>query len=127
MPTTVMSRFSYPKVPGDTPWSIIDVTGPASYVKVTAGAGTTPPSGGQRITAADFGLQSLDWIGAMSSGNANFSVLVTPLGFFKGDIFTSILLRWTTMTDVTGTMWAQEVAAGTNLSQATVRLLAIGR
>ena len=61
----LLSRFSYPKQPGDQPWSIIEVRGPQSYAQVTG-----MPGGGQQVTAADFGLQSLDFVIPM--GTINF-------------------------------------------------------
>lgn len=118
MPATVMSRFSYPKVPGDSLWSIVDMSGPASYTEVSS---ATPPSGGQKLTAADFGLQSIDWIGAMASDDAQYSVYVAPAPFNSGSPLASALLMW--IEAATGA----EVAAGTDLSAHTVRLLAIGR
>src|SRR5215471_21711463 len=81
MATALLTRFSYPKVPGDQPESILDVTGPASYTPVTPGTPgppITPPTGGQRITAADFGLQSLDFVIAIGSTDGSYSVIVVP-------------------------------------------------
>lgn len=130
---TVMSRFSYPKVPGDQPWSVVDVTGPASYVAVLPAAappppadeeGTLPsaaPSGGQTVTAADFGLQSIDWVGAMGSDDGSYNVSVLPGDFSSGSPLDSVVLLW--IDAATGL----EVTAGTDLSASTVRLLAIGR
>lgn len=118
MPATVMSRFSYPKVPGDSLWSIVDMTGPASYTQVTTG---TPATGGQAVTAADFGMQSLDWIGAIGSDNGQYAVTVIPAPFNVGAPFNSALLQWSLA--ATGA----QAAAAANLSARTVRLLAIGR
>ena len=137
MATQVMSRFSYPKVPGDTPWSILDATGPASYVAVlpvppaappvgdepaAEAAARAAPTGGQTITAADFGLQSLDWVGAMGSDNTGtYSVSVVPGDFNLGAPLDYVLLLW--FDAATGA----ESADGADLSGSTVRLLAIGR
>ena len=117
MATALMSRFSYPKVPGDGFWSIVDVTGPASYTQIAG----TPPTGGQEVTAADFGLQSLDWVGAMGSDNGQYSVIVMPIPFASGAPLGSVLLLWSLATS------GAQAAAGANLSARTVRLLAIGR
>ena len=116
MATALMSRFSYPKVPGDSLWSIVDVTGPASYVPPSVGVS---PTGGQPITAADFGLQSIDWIGTMGSPGAQYNVIVIPTSTI-GAPFNAARLMWL---GVTGTA----VSPGANLSGNTVRLLAIGR
>lgn len=118
MAATVMSRFSYPKVPGDSLWSITDITGPASYTQVTTG---TPPTGGQLVTAADFGLQSIDWVGVMASDNGQYSVAAIPAPFNLGNPLASVALQWSVA--ATGA----QVAAAVNLSARTVRLLAIGR
>ena len=62
--TFLLTRYGYPKVPGDNPESIIDVVGPTAYVQLVAGSTGPPivqPTGGQRIFASAFGLQSLDF------------------------------------------------------------------
>lgn len=114
--TALLKRFSFPKVPGDQPWSIIDVTGPASYVQVTPG---NPPTGGQRVNAQDFGLQALDFVAAMASTSGQLFVNVIPLGVGE---YNSVLLQWM-MSGAT----PEEAPAAGNLSTTTVRLLAIGR
>jgi hypothetical protein len=113
-----MSRFSYPKVPGDGFQSVTDMTGPASYAVIVSG---TPPSGGQTMRASDFGLASLDWVKSMGSDNGQYVVICIPLGFSAGNPFTSFLLQW--VTSATGA----EVVAATNLSARTVRLFGFGR
>ena len=132
MATALLTRYGYPKVPGDQPESIIDVTGPASYTPLvpgTPGPPVTPPTGGQRITAQDFGLQSLDFVVGMgSTGGGYFAVVVPeliqplpspPLPTQLPDgTFAAVLLAW------------MQVAGGQasgDLSKSTVRLLAIGR
>jgi len=121
MSAVVMSRFSYPKVPGDTPWSVIDVSGPEAYEQIVIGQADEPPDGGQEITAADFGIQSLDFIASMGSDDGQCGVHVIPAHFFEGDSLTEVLLQWITLAD------GAEVDADTDLSDFTVRLLAIGR
>lgn len=118
MPTTVMSRFGYPKVPGDAPWSVVDVEGPASYAQIVTGAIAT---GGQLLTAGDFGLQSFDWVGAMGSDNGQYSVVAFPAPFNAGAPMASVRLQW----NIAAT--GAQAAAAANLSARTVRLLAIGR
>lgn len=140
MATQLMSRFSYPKVPGDAPWSIIDAIGPTSYTAVLPVVEPPPPpppddapeaarlisprvapTGGQAITASDFGLQSLDWVGAMGSDSGSYSASVVPGDFSLGAPLDYVLLLWIDV--ATGA----EVATGTDLSTNVVRLLAIGR
>ncbi|HEV8525220.1 MAG TPA: hypothetical protein VGQ71_12025 [Terriglobales bacterium] len=115
MPAAVLSRFSYPKVPGDSFWSVVDVEGPASYVQVVPG---NPPTGGQLITASDCGLQSFDWVNAKGASQAFNAVVVIPAIVGNPTI---IRLMW--ITAATGS----QVAPGANLSGRFVRLLAIGR
>jgi hypothetical protein len=112
-----MTRFGYPKVPGDGPWSVVDLTGPASYAVVAGGAN---PTGGQLVTAAECGLQSFDWLQGSGSNTGVYEVIVFPVPFSPGNVFSSARLMW--ITAATGA----QVTAGTNLSTFTVRLLAIG-
>lgn len=121
MPATVMTRFSYPKSPGDQPWSIVDVTGPVSYVPVVSG---NPPTGGLRLTAADCGLQSIDWIMPMDLSNGQAFINCYPAPFNPGNPLSAVVLQFMVMTGTPAT--PAEVGAGTNLSALTVRLLAIG-
>lgn len=122
--TQLLTRFSYPKQPGDQPWSIIDVTGPLVYTPIS---GFNPLSGGQRITAQDFGLQAIDIVVAMGSNDAFASVVAIPLGgtpevptMFDGGDFQLFTLMWIELS--TGVQ-----VAGGSLSSSVVRLLALGR
>jgi hypothetical protein len=112
-----MSRFSYPKVPGDSLWSVADVTGPNPYSPIVVG---TPPSGGQVLNASDFGLQSIDWVQSMASNNGHYGIVCVPGAFSPGNPMASVRLMW--VVAATGA----EVGA-INLSAFTVRLMAIGR
>lgn len=127
--TILLNRFSYPKQPGDQPWSMIDVAGPAAYVEFAPSASPgTPPTGGQEIRAQDFGLQSLEFVMAMGSSDGVHSGVIVPLGgslathreLTPGDDFLAVALVW--MEIATG----QQAAAG-DLSTSTMRLLGIGR
>lgn len=120
--TSLLKRYGYPKVPGDQPWSVLIVTGPANYTPVTPGSPGPPvvsPSGGQLIRAQDFGLQSFDFVVGMASNDGLYFVAVIPLG--GGGEFNSVLLNWVEANPV------EDVPPATNLSTSTVRLLAIGR
>src|SRR5215471_15505644 len=131
MATALLTRFGYPKVPGDQPESIIDVTGPTSYTAVTPGTPgppVTPPAGGQRITAQDFGLQSLDFVAAMGSTDGRYFVVIIPdlvepvpnpplPTQLPDGTFSALILAW------------MQVAGGQasgDLSTSTVRLFARG-
>lgn len=128
--TVLLNRFSYPKVPGDQPWSQIDVTGPAAYVQmVPSSTPGVPPTGGQEIHAQDFGLQALEFVVAMGSQDGGYWGIIVPLGgsiathkeLTPGDDFDSVLLVW--MDPTTGL----QATAGDDLSTSTMRLLGVGR
>lgn len=132
MATALLTRFSYPKVPGDQPESIIDVTGPDTYTPLVPGdLGATPPifpTGGQRITAQDFGLQSLEFVTAMGSNDGKMFAIVIPELFITppspplptqlpDGTFTAVLLAWMAITGG---------QASGDLSDSTIRLFARG-
>lgn len=116
-----------PVPPGDRPWTIIDVDGPASYAAISTG---TPPTGGQVIKASDIGLQAIDWAQAMGSDNGQYDGICYVVGGLGNPRVggtpnysnpgTQINLQW--ITAATGA----EVGGGTNLSARRVRLLVIG-
>ena len=128
----ILTRYGYPKVPGDQPESITDVPGPAAYVPLVPGAPgppVIPPSGGQVVTAEDFGLQSLDYVTAMGSQDGLYTVVVIPLTIepwpnpplvtqLPDGTFSKVLLKWVT---------AAGAEASGNLSLSVVRLFARGR
>lgn len=115
---SLLTRFSFPKVPGDQMWSVVDVTGPASYVDVTPGSPgppLVPPTGGQQLLPQDFGLQMLLFVSAMASFDGLFSVVAIPQPANDGSL-DRVILQWIDLS--TGA----EVAAGTDLSASTVRV-----
>ncbi|HEY6370192.1 MAG TPA: hypothetical protein VIX37_06415 [Candidatus Sulfotelmatobacter sp.] len=116
MAAAIMSNFSYPKMPGDQPWSVVDVTGPASYVQIAPG-----PIGGQQITAGDCGVESIDWAQATGASGTplGYSVNVIPAQFAVGSPTSAVLLQWVNLN-------LTEATQGQNLSTLTVRLLVIG-
>ena len=122
LPTSnILLRYSYPKVPGDQPWSMIDVRGPSTYtpfVPTAPGPPIVPQSGGQLIHAQDFGLQALDFVVAMACGDGPYTILVFPEKFALQSEFPAVRLAW--MNFPTG-------QASGNLNQFIIRLLAIGR
>jgi hypothetical protein len=114
--TNILLRQNYPKVPGDQPWSMIDVRGPATYDPLVPGE---PPTGGQRITARDFGLQFLEFVVAMGSNDGGYCVVVIPDHFALQSDMDAVLLQW--LDNPAGT------ESSGDLSGSIVRLLAIGR
>ena len=129
MATALLTRYGYPKVPGDQPESIIDVSGPTVYAPLVPGSGGSLPTGGQRITAQDFGLQSLDFVVGIGSTDGAYSVVIVPelIEAFPNPplptqlpdgTFAALRLAW------------MELAGGQasgDLSASTVRLFARGR
>lgn len=105
----------YPNAIGGKWESIVDHPGPSSYTQVATG---TPPTGGDTVTAAEFGLKYIESISAELSDNGQYTVLA-----FNGSgsqPLTSAVLQWTVAT--TGA----QVTGSTNLSARTVRLRAVG-
>jgi hypothetical protein len=125
--THILIRLSYPKQPGDTPWSIIDVDGPKSYVPVVEGdpgPPIVPATGGQDVFPSDFGMQSFHIVLAQGSTFASYEVVVIPMTVLPpgDDAFFVAKLMWFDIGDGTPV----QVAAGFDLSKFSVRLLAIG-
>jgi hypothetical protein len=80
----------------------------------------TPPTGGDALSAAEFGLKSLTMVWGALSDNGQFLALVTPTVGAKGEV-TGWTIRY--VTAATGA----EVAAATNLSARSFRFFALGR
>jgi hypothetical protein len=106
----------FPQSDGGKIESIIEKTGPASYTQVTTGS---PPTGGQSVTAAEFGMKSIDFIEACMSDDGQFIAFASPAIAGVSPSATWVLL-W--MVSHTGL----EVAGAVNLSARTIRLRAIG-
>jgi len=102
---------------GDRYASCVDHVGPASYAVVVNG---TPPTGGDPITAAEFGLKALTMVWGSISDNGQYLAICTPGVSGKGEP-----TSWTIMY-VTAATGAQ-VTAATPLNGRTFRLFAIGR
>lgn len=108
----------YPAVPGNKPWSIADITGPASYTEVTPGA---TPSGGQVIQASAFGLQRIDAVlGCSGSTTATYDVVAYLVDYGQGKPCTSIRLMWRTSDG------GVEVVGTTALDGEQVRIMVVG-
>jgi hypothetical protein len=108
----------YPQAWGDRMISMVDHKGPLSYTQIAPGA---PPTGGDQITAAEFGLKFITmlWGGSLSD-DGTFEVEGSPGVAQQGEP-TKWFLMW--ITAATGA----QVAGATNLSPRTIRLVAIGR
>ena len=133
MAAFLLTRYGYPKVPGDNPESIIDVSGPTAYVQLVAGSAGPPivqPTGGQRMSASAFGLQSLDFVAAMgTASNGLYFVVVVPdliqlqppnlPTSLPDGTFGAVRLAWMLFA-------GGQVAASTNLSTSIIRLFARG-
>ena len=105
---------------GDRPYAIIDLAGPASYTVVTTG---TPPTGGQAVTPATFGLTTgLEGV-FMVGGSDNGQYIVQAFqatSYNQGLGNPTWIIQW--IVAATGA----EVTGSTNLSSRTVRLIGFG-
>jgi hypothetical protein len=106
----------YPQMVGSKIESVLEVTGPASYTQVSV---ATPPTGGQAITAKEFGLKYIDHISDALSNNGAYIVKFTPtVTGTKG--VTAGILMWITAAG------GAEASGSADLDAITVRLRAVG-
>ena len=118
----VLTNEQFPCPPGNLPWTVAVVKGPALYTPVTPGAVGVAPTGGQAISKEALGLPvSVIWAGVLGSLNGQYTanVFLNPATPMSGSQ-TGIILQWL----LAATM--VEVGA-IDLSAQTVRILAIGR
>lgn len=106
----------FPVTIGGKQYSVIDHTGPTSYTQVTPG---NPPTGGDIVTAAAFGLKAIEMMEVTMDNTATYDP--DPC-LAQTDILprTQITLRWFAASG------RAEVAGATNLSASHVRIDAIG-
>lgn len=107
----------YPAPPGNKPFSILDLTGPAAYDEIVQ---ATPPTGGQLVTARQFGLTRIEAVFAVGSDDGQYAVIPYMNPLADGQPSESIRLMWVTADG------GVEVVAATDLSDRKVRLFAIG-
>lgn len=107
----------YPAPPGNKNESVIDWTGPASYTQVTV---ATPPTGGDAITPAAFGLQRFERIEGGPSDNGQYIAIPIMSPYNPGQTTPTATLLW--ITAATGA----QVAGAVDLSARKVRLWARG-
>lgn len=116
----VLTNEQFPCPPGNLPWSVADIVGPASYTQVTNGS---PPTGGQAVSigALGFGV-SVIWAQTIGSDDGQYDavVLLSPFNSLQGSQ-TGVILKW--IVAATGA----EVSGGVNLSARTIRIMAMGR
>ena len=123
-PTTqLLSRFSFPKQPGDQPWSIVDAIAPDDYEQVIW-LNDAIPIRGQLIHAQDFGLQAIDFAVAMGS-NDGFWGVVIPVNFdLQGN---QILVTPGGNYPAVRLMWMDQGSQATpDFGVSVMRILAIG-
>ncbi len=110
MPASTSTKYlGYPQLLGQKRISIIDRTGPASYVNGT----------GETISPKDFGFNNLESIrGGIDSTGTYMAVVYKNAGVVGAP--STFTLKWYTLSGMT------EVANLTNLSAVTAVLVAIG-
>jgi hypothetical protein len=106
----------FPQSDGGKIESVIDHTGPASYVQLAA---ATPPTGGDPITAAAFGMKSIEYLDCSMDNTGTYNVTATN-GAPDALGRPTWLLAWY----VAAT--AAQAAGAVNLSASHVRIRAIG-
>lgn len=106
----------YPQSEGAKVGSVIEWTGPASYTQVTPGS---TPTGGQAITAKDFGLKYIEFVDTQLDATGTYEVLFTPTVSGKQGVTAGILMWRLAATGV-------EMGAQSDLDAYKVRLRAIG-
>ena len=103
--------------PGDEPYARVKWVGPSSYTVLTVGS---PPSGGDTISATQFGVSMITLVLGQSSYDGRWLVVPVRISDAKWT------LKWISL--VTATVGGQsqtanaEAAAGTDLSSTYVKL-----
>ena len=103
--------------PGDEPYARVRWVGPSSYTVLTVGS---PPSGGDTISATQFGVSMITLVLGQSSYDGRWLVVPVRISDAKWT------LKWISL--VTATVGGQsqtanaEAAAGTDLSSTYVKL-----
>jgi hypothetical protein len=113
MADQILTGFPEP-VAGRTKWSFVDHTGPLSYVT----GGETYPTQSAFGGPNNLGLSGVYFVVPTWSSDGAYYIVPKYAG--KGGVRGTATLQW--FVAATG----QQVAAGTNLSGATVRLMVIG-
>lgn len=110
---------SYPAPPGNKNESVIDVAGPTSYATAVVG---TPPTGGQLVTASQFGLQSIELCSVhMLDSTGAYEVIPALTPYEPNNCSPSVRLTWISL--ATGA----QPANTTNLSASKIRIFARGQ
>lgn len=106
----------FPQSFGSKRVQIALVTGPASYTQVTTGS---PPTGGQKLNASDYGLKWIDFAIPMVSDDGQYELAITP-ATAVAMAPSAVIAVW----KVAHT--GAEVSGSTNLSARTVKVFLIG-
>lgn len=120
-----MSRTldGYPTSIGSSLLSVNGITGPASYTQITPGTPPAVATGGQQITARDFGLKYFDSVFAGLSDSGAYRVECIPgtrSGLGPKGATQTYRLRWVVV--ATGA----EAAGALDLDAEIVRVTVIG-
>lgn len=108
----------FPAVPGNKPFTIVDIPGPASYTQVGV---ATPPTGGVTINAADIGLTNIEFFMVLGSDNGQYGGEPIIDSTFLGRGAATV--RFLAYVLNTGA----QVTGATDLSGRTFRVFAFGR
>lgn len=113
-----MSRIDgYPQPYGAVIESIATHLGPASYTAITPGS---PPTGGDTLSAAEFGLKFFDSVEVQGLDDTGTYTAYPVWATDITDQPTSVLLQWVTSAG------GAEVGGGTNLGAKSLRIRATG-
>lgn len=110
------SYASYPAPPGDKPWGVRQVSGPASYAVIVV---ATPPTGGIAVTARDLGFREIEWCSTGMSDNGQYILLPMPAASI---VRPQTTVRFMAVTAATGA----EVVATTDISARKFNILVLG-
>jgi len=108
---------SYPAPPGNKRWSVIDVALSGTYTVITIG---TPPTGGVAVSAAQFGLQSIEAAWGVGSDNGAWIPVVFMKPFNLNQPSPNLIVQ------LTVALTGAELAAAQSLTGRKIRLIAMG-
>ena len=112
-----INAADFPQSFGSKRAQIAFLTGPASYTQVTTGS---PPTGGQKLLATDFGLKYIAQAFGGVSDDGQYEVVLTPAQAASSPDPASWIAIW----KVAHT--GAEASGATNLASRTVRIFLIG-
>lgn len=113
----------YPTSFGSSRASVLGIVGPSLYTQITPGTPPAPATGGQVITAREFGLKYFDYVVAGLSDSGAYRVECIPgaqSGIGPRGCCETYTLRWVVV--ATGA----EAAGSADLDAEVVRVFALG-